>query len=218
MALFSARYGPLFALLLIPILATYIDFDLKGHFPRVVEFFRNREATVASVEGLARGITWPVLTVVFSGVFILNGRISYGFDPEIKPIKALEFLSKEHVPGNVFNNDEFGDLMIYSLSDRYKVFIDGRLDMYHSAGILKEYFKVSSFEENWDSTLNKYGVGWILFDTKSQFSRFLQTRPDWKLIYSDKVASIFVRNIPEYKQIIDRYPDRKLAKTDDDPK
>jgi hypothetical protein len=218
MALCSARYGPLFALFLIPIMAEYTDFDLKAKFPGVSRFFSNREATVSFVDRLARGITWPAITTIMVCILIMNGRISYGFDPKIKPIAALEFLKREHIPGNVFNNDEFGDLMIYSLSDRYKVFIDGRLDMYHPVGVLKAYFKISGFKSGWEDILNNYAIGWVFFDTNSPFARFLQTRPDWKLIYSDKVASIFVKNIPEYKQVIDAYPHVQLSPIDDEDK
>lgn len=215
MALCSARYGPLFALFLIPIMAGYTDFDLKAIFPRIASFLSNRETTVSSVDRLARGIAWPAITTIMVCILIMNGRISYGFDPKIKATAALEFLKKEHVSGNVFNNDEFGDLMIYSLSDRYKVFIDGRLDMYHAAGVLKEYFNISGFKPGWEAIFQKHAIGWVFFDTNSPFTRFLQTRPEWKLIYSDKVASIFVRNIPEYKQLIDTYPHVQLAPIDD---
>ena len=215
MSLFSARYGPLLALVLIPILVTYMDFDLAGRFPGFERFLHNREITVSSVDQLARGIAWPVVTSLIVFFMMTDGRISYGFDPKIKPIAALEFLKKEHIAGNVFNNDEFGDLMIYALSDRYKVFIDGRLDMYHSAGILKQYFNVTSFEPGWNEILRKHGISWIFYDTKAQFTRFLLTQPEWVLIYSDKVASIFVKNIPEHRQLIANHPRVTLAKTDD---
>jgi len=218
MALCSARYGPLFALFLIPILAQYTDLDLKTSYPGVARFLSNREATVSTVDRVARGFTWPALAMVIVCILIVNGRITYGFDPKIKPTAAIEFLKNEHVSGNVFNNDEFGDLMIYSLSDRYKVFIDGRLDMYHAAGVLKEYFRISTFKTGWEDILRKYAIGWVFFDTDSPFCRFLQTRPDWKLIYSDRVASIFVRNFPEYGPLIVAHPHVQLAVIDDTDK
>lgn len=215
MALVSARYGPLFALFLIPVMAEYIDFDLKARFPGIARFLNNREATVSSVDRLARGMAWPVMTTMLVCILIMTGRVSYGFDPKIKATDALEFLKKEHISGNVFNNDEFGDLMIYTLTDQYKVFIDGRLDMYHSAGVVKEYFNITSFKPGWEDAFQKYAIGWVFFDTNSPFTRYLQVRPDWKLIYSDKVASIFVKNIPEYQYLIKKYPHERLAVIDD---
>ncbi|KAB0668552.1 hypothetical protein F6V30_15745 [Oryzomonas sagensis] len=216
MALYSVRYTPLFAMVFLPIITRHLDTDdLERCFPRITRFFRRREATVASVDALARGGLWPVLVTLAVTFFIVSGKISYRFDPTIKPVAALEFLKRERVTGNVFNNDEFGDVTIYMLADRYKVFIDGRLDMYHSAGILKEYFKVTTLQPGWEAVLNKYAVGWFFFDTNSVLARFLQAMPGWKLIYSDKVASIFVKNSPEYQYLIEKYPHMQLAVIDE---
>jgi hypothetical protein len=38
-------------------------------------------------------------------------------------------------------------------------------------------------------------------------SRYLLERPEWKLIYSDNVANIHVKNIEEYRYLIDKYRD-----------
>ncbi|QEM68872.1 hypothetical protein FO488_12370 [Geobacter sp. FeAm09] len=215
MALYSVRYTPLFALILLPIVTCHLDIGMEEHFPRIARFFRGREATVASVEALARGRLWPVLMTLAITVAIVSGRVSYGFDPKIKPVAALEFLQRERIPGNVFNNDEFGDVMIYALPGQYQVFIDGRLDMYHSAGILKDYFKVTTLQAGWEKVLDKYAVGWVFFDTNSVLARFLQAMPGWRLVYSDKVASVFVRNSPEYGYLIEKYPNRQLAASDE---
>lgn len=123
---------------------------------------------------------------------------------------ALNFLRVNQIKGNMFNNDEFGDCVIYTSHQQYKVFIDGRLDMYGSDK-MREYSRVMGFEPGWESILEKYKMTWIFFDTDSALARFLTVNTDWKLIYSDKVASIFVRNIPMYKTLIEKFPDVILA-------
>ena len=45
--------------------------------------------------------------------------------------------------------------------------------------------------------------------TTSRRSRYLLERNDWKLIYSDKVANIFVKNVAEYEYLIEKYKDVK---------
>jgi len=218
MALCSVRYIPLFAMILLPIVTRHMGSVMKGRFHRIAGILRRREITVASVDAVARGWLWPVLVTLVVTVFVVSGKVSYGYDPASKPVAALEFLQREHITGNVFNNDVFGGVMIYALSDRYKVFIDGRLDMYHSAGILKEYFKVISLQPGWEAILKKHDIEWFFFDTDSVLTRFLLTLPAWKLIYSDKVASIFVKNSPEYLPLIRKYPNRQLAATVDEKK
>ena len=57
--------------------------------------------------------------------------IRHNFKAKYVPLDAVEFIKKkEKVMGNMFNNDEFGDYIIYSAWPKYKAFIDGRTDMY----------------------------------------------------------------------------------------
>jgi len=74
---------------------------------------------------------------------------------------------------------------------------------------LKEYFKVRSFEDGWEKTLDKYRINWIFYNTNSHLTRFLKERKDWVLIYQDKVASIFIRDTEENRMTIKRYSKNK---------
>ena len=94
--------------------------------------------------------------------------------------------------------------MIYKAWPKYRVFFDGRSDMY--GGILgAEYLKVARTLPGWQDVLNKRRVDWVFFNTGSLLSSALNTDPAWQLIYSDPVASIFVRDKPEYQDLIAKY-------------
>jgi hypothetical protein len=71
---------------------------------------------------------------------------------------------------------------------------------------LKEYIKVTEIGRGWEDVLKKYSMNWVIYNSDSVLSRHLQTRSDWRLIYSDKLASIFVRDVPEYRHIIEKHP------------
>jgi hypothetical protein len=147
---------------------------------------------------------------------VAMGKIEYKFNEKIKPMAAIEFLKKEKISGNMYNNDEFGDCLIYGAYPMYKVFFDGRSDMY-GVERLKEYIKIHNFDQGWEDTLAKYHIAWIFYNADSSFSRFLLIHKDWKLIYADKVANIFVKNIPEYQYLINKYPSVKpIVKKDKD--
>ncbi len=208
MALFSVRYVPLFAIIAAPIMVRQGDLLLGGFRGRVKKFLETRAERFASVDGAARGHLWPaagVITVVFLAA---HGRVECKFDPKLRPAAAVEFLKKEPIKGNMFNNDQFGSYIIYAAWPQYRVFFDGRSDMY-GVSRMKEYFNISSFQPGWEKIIDKYRMGWIIFNADSELSRYLQQRADWKLIYVDKVAHIFVRNTPEYQYLIDRYRDVK---------
>jgi len=210
MSLYSVRYIPIFAVIVVPILLRYIEYDWMSSLKPLATSLRQRIENISLMDDMAKGYFWPALTLIIIIIIAVNGTITHTFDPEKKPVTALEFLNQNHVAGNMFNNDEFGDFVIYTSNNNYKVFIDGRGDMYGSK-IIKEYCGVKEFETGWESILDKYKITWIFYDTNSVFSRFLINRKDWKLIYSDKVASIFVKDIPLYEPLINKFSRVTLA-------
>jgi hypothetical protein len=210
MALYSARYIPLFALITAPILTGKADEarDLvSGSF---AEYYRGTSENIASIDSRATGFLWPAVAVFIVAAAVCSGQFPHYFDERIKAVAAGEFLMKEKIPGNMFNDDEFGDYLIYRGQQSYKVFVDGRTDMYGER-ILKDYNKVISFEPGWEDILNKYRITWIFYDSDSRFSRYLLKDSNWVLIYSDKVASIFVKNLPQYRPLIEKYRGVKPA-------
>jgi hypothetical protein len=208
MALYSARYIPLFALITAPYLTRKADEASALVTGKVAEFFKTRSRNLDSIQRRATGYFWPAAAMVIVALAMYSGRFTHDFDERIKPVAATEFLLKEKIAGNMFNNDEFGDYLIYRGFASYKVFIDGRSDMYGTA-ILKEYNKIVNFERGWERILDKYRITWIFFDSNSRLSRYLLRDSNWVLIYSDKVADIFVRNLPQYRPLIEKYGSTK---------
>ncbi len=205
MSLYSARYIPLFAIVAARILSGMLNDNLYEKDNRFSRFMQRRSENISRLDAKAVRYLWPAASVVLVAYFAATGRITYGFDPKSKPVAATEFIKKERIAGNMFNSDEFGDYLIYAAAPAYKVFVDGRLDMY-GADRLKEFRQVTGFHQGWEKVLEKYGMTWVIFEADSHLSRYLLHNRDWKLIYADRAANIFVKNIPQYKGLIDRYP------------
>jgi hypothetical protein len=213
MALYSARYIPLFALVATPALTRQAEEASSAIGGRISSFINNRSRNLGKIDGSSRGFFWPVAATLVIALATFSGRFPHYFDEKVKAVAACEFLMKEQISGNMFNNDEFGDYLIYRGYPTYKVFFDGRSDMYGPA-LMKEYYKVINFRPGWERVLEKYHIGWIFFDSGSRFSTFLLKDSNWVLIYSDKVADIFVRNIPQYRDLIARHNSVKPAVVD----
>lgn len=147
------------------------------------------------------GCLWLVAGILIVTLALATNRIEYKFDETRKPVEAVNFLKKVSLKGNMFNDDEFGDYIIYSVHPQYKVFIDSRVDMY-GVDHFKDYLTMIYFEPGWENIVEKYSINWMILDADSIFSRHLMGRNDWKLIYSDKVANIFVRNISKNQDIL----------------
>ena len=210
MALYSARYIPLFALIMAPIMMRQIDGVREAAGGRLAQFFGRRSNNIARMDARSTGFLWPATALLAVALAAGSGRMQHGFDPKIKAVAAVEFLMGEKIAGNMFNDDEFGDYLIYRGYPTYRVFFDGRSDMY-GVGKLKEYCKVIGFEPGWEEIFDKYRITWVFYDTDSNLSRFLLNKKSWVLIYSDRVASIFVRELPQYHYLIIKYRRAKLA-------
>jgi hypothetical protein len=204
MSLYSVRYIPLFSIIMAIILVKQTDSIVNESDSKILAFIKRRAERIDSVDAVARGHLWLFAAVLLAIIGLMNGKLVHRFDEETMPVAAVEFLQKEHISGNMFNNDEFGDYIIYAAWPEYKVFFDGRSDMY-GAERIKEYYKVARIEPGWQDILKKYDIKWVIYNDKSTLSQFLLQRDDWRLIYADKVANIFIKNIPENLVWLEKY-------------
>jgi hypothetical protein len=207
MALFSARYIPLFAIVVAPILSKQAD-SMITIAPENgwISSLKKRAGRIATIDASAKGYGWPVAGVLMVLFLVAAGGIEFRFDEKIKPVAAVEFLMKEHIDGHMYDNDEFGDYLIYVTYPRYKVFFDGRSDMYGTKR-LKEFQELTIFGPGWEKIVEKYNIRWFFIGSDSVLTRYLLEKPEWRLIYSDNVANIHVKNSEEYRYLIDQYRD-----------
>ncbi|MEE9614542.1 MAG: hypothetical protein V3W31_06250 [Thermodesulfobacteriota bacterium] len=218
MALYSSRHIPFFAVAAAPILLRHADAILDRLEGRFAEFLKEGARRFASMGVSSRGSFWPAAVVLAALAFLAAGKMDYDFDEEKKPVEAVEFLKKEKIPGNMFNNDEFGDYMVYAAWPEYRVFMNGSYDAdkrYYTR--MEDYSKVFRIKPQMDGVIEKYDISWVIFNSGSSLSNFLLQREDWLLIYSDGVADIFLKDTPENERLIEKYRDVKpVVKEEED--
>ena len=165
---------------------------------------------LSQIERQTSGYFWSI--VGLSAVVSLGaaGSYQYKFSEKSYPVSAVEFLKKENILGNTFTHDDFGDYLIYAAWPQYKVFIDGRTDMY-GADRMKEYLALARAMPGWKEIVDKYAFSSILFDTNSPLASILAEDRNWHLIHSDPLASIFLRKDGRNQRVIDKYPHVTLA-------
>ncbi|HET8671052.1 MAG TPA: hypothetical protein VFM05_10620, partial [Candidatus Saccharimonadales bacterium] len=196
---------------------------LKG----VKEGVKNTSENVSSLEArptrhLLIYITLAIcFAIALNGGRIGNARVmDFKHDKKRFPVDALNFAIEHRIAGKMFNNDGWGGYIIYRGHTQYPVFIDGRSDMY-GVPFLKEYVKVARAQIDYEQVLDKYEVSWIIFNANSPTCQLLATNPKWTLVYADATANILVKDIPENRQIIDRFkyaefvPESDLDKPED---
>jgi len=206
MSLYSVRFIPLFAIVVTPLLARGSQAIIDRLSDRLRKFFAVRDENLRENNDMATGYVWPIVSILAVFALAASGKVHFEFDPSIKPVAAVEFLKKEHINGKVFNDDEFGDYLIYAASRQYKVFFDGRSDMY-GATWGNQYIVIARLQPDWEAVIEKNDFSWIFFGAKTPLSMLLLEKKNWRLIYADKVANIFVKDIPENRALIAKYPE-----------
>ncbi len=192
MALYSARYVSLYAIIIAPLLLKTSESILMDSPSGVFKFIQKRNQLLVNIDANLRSSLWPITAILLVVTLALLNSLHFNFSEKSFPLAAVKFLQREHVAGNMFNNDEFGDYIIFAAWPQYRVFMDGRSDMYGEK-LGRAYFEVANAQPGWKEVLKRYNIDWVIFDTNSALTAALREQIDWQPIYSDKVATIFIR-------------------------
>jgi hypothetical protein len=146
-----------------------------------------------------RGHLWPVVASVVLLLIVANrGRVGSTqvmdahFDPERMPVEAVNDLVANGLKGPVLAPDSWGGYLIFRLSPQQQIVIDDRHDFYGEQ-TLKSYLKMIRIEPGWEEFLNQRDVSMAVLPAKSALSVVLGHTPGWKMVYSDDVATTFIR-------------------------
>jgi len=210
LALFSVRHVPLYTLIVVPLLVRHVcdylgevqrDRSFQGWVGRLAGQFDRYSGSMNRFESQFKGVLYPGLVSVILVFVCLNKGMLGGiqvldakFDEEQFPVKAAKFIEGENLQGNLFTTDYWGGYLIYRFYPRYRVFFDGRSDMY-GRDFIKEYQTLTNLEYSWKDVLTKYKVSWILLPVRYGLATALKERDDWRIIYDDHQSIIFTRAV-----------------------
>ena len=122
------------------------------------------------------------------------------------PMGAVEFMRSHGVTQRIFNTYEYGGYLIWRLWPRERVFIDGRA---LSESVFADYGRILHKADV--SLLDRYGVEVIVMNTFEYTSGVAYTLApalaesedqQWKLVYADATAVIFMRHPPPDMRIL----------------
>ncbi|MDR3411418.1 MAG: hypothetical protein P4L87_10840, partial [Formivibrio sp.] len=114
------------------------------------------------------------------------------------PVKAVEYLKANHLSGPMLNSYGFGGYLIWEAPE-YPVMMDGRTDVYEWSGFLGEYGRWATLQTDPNLLLDKFKVNFCLLSAESQMIHVLPLLPNWKLVYSDNNARVFVRTTSAHR-------------------
>jgi hypothetical protein len=107
------------------------------------------------------------------------------------PAGAVEYIRHTGLSGPMLNEYVFGDYLIWALPEE-KDFIDGRGDVFDWTGVLAEYGRWATLQEDPSILLEKYKIRFCLISRDAPMTHVLPYLPGWRKAYSDNVSAIFV--------------------------
>jgi hypothetical protein len=203
----SQRHVTLAAVTLTPIIAEQATWAVREVVKQWVASAGKGQRLLRALVGWYRGILAIdrqltgalVLVIVLAGLAGVAGTgaadklLSARFSPERFPVEAASVLLRESLPDKGYAHDQFGGYLIYRLSPRYRVFVDGRSDFYRQGTVLADMQKVAGVSPEWATKLDQYGIQWLLLRRDEPLSLVARLSGDWVLLHEDKVAQILIR-------------------------
>ncbi len=189
-ALRSMRHIPILVLVLVPVLAKLAEAWLRQR---------------GSERLLERGRTEPTGRILLINVLVLATfsaftlvRVRQVVTLEEKteaqhfPLAAAAFLNRERPPGPILNHYNWGGYFIWKLYPQYRVFMDGRADVYGDQ-FMDQFAAVYYLTGDWRTPLQRWGIRTLILPPDAPLITALQSRADWKRIYADSEAVILTR-------------------------
>lgn len=126
------------------------------------------------------------------------------------PYKAADFLVRNNIKGNFFNDFNSGAYLTGRVFPNIRVFIDGRTELYGAEFFTRQDQTWRGDKKLFDQFMDQYKIsGLFLNSVQAPIPQKLlwQISKDdhWELVYLDYDAAIFLRAIPENAELIQEY-------------
>ncbi|HWZ97507.1 MAG TPA: tetratricopeptide repeat protein [Candidatus Dormibacteraeota bacterium] len=220
------RFQGIFTMLAVVIGGTVLP-EVTEIFASPKKPFAAEQANVATTreKSAAIGICFAIAAAIFAGVraYDLVSQKHYVEAGEITlfgageswwfPEKAMEFLEREKLPGNLFHSYNYGGYLNFRVGESYPVFADGRYIPFGREIFLQQRAMEAALPDSrlWEQSAAKWKINTIVFSLSRYaglnsfpLAEFCRSTA-WKPVYVDDVSIVFVRNLPENAQWLERF-------------
>ncbi|MGB0043718.1 MAG: hypothetical protein WBP91_11130 [Terriglobales bacterium] len=201
-ALDAARHVPIFVLLAMPVIAAALPAAADNR-ARVAKSARRR-APISLRSRLLFNSAVLVLMAVFAAVrWSSLAHSQDAREAQQFPQKAVAFLRSANYPRNIFVFYDWGGYAIWKLYPEYRVFVDGRADLYGDDLLRQSIRTVMELRTGWREVLDHWNVDALLVPPSCAVAQALLLDPKWHQAFRDSKAIILLRapSAPENKGI-----------------
>lgn len=218
LSLTAIRFQPLFATVAVVVAGSVLAGQLeeRDSLPGMAPVVPSRALTglaLALVVVLLAGVGMRASDLVSNRYYVESGEISL-FGGGLSwwyPERALQFIEREHLPGNLFHDYELGGYLTWRLP-QYPDYIDGRalpfgLDFFFRQRALRGQ---PPDAPAWREESERRAINTLVFSVARYaglgnvaVADFCKSQ-QWKPVYLDEVSVIFVRNTTQNAPLIQR--------------
>jgi len=187
-ALHSVRHIPIYTLVAIPILSAMVLAWLQAR--QRARGLKVKDTPITPAK------TWVNAVLLGGFLVFVVARVGYvarhQAETEAKelPKAAVSFITAHRPPAPLFNHYNWGGYFIWKLYPEYRVYIDGRADLYGDAfmdDLATTYYLRG---DSWRTTFDKWGIRTVVLPPDAPLVTALGTLPDWKTVYADSQAVV----------------------------
>ena len=182
----AARHIPIFVLLAIPVIATLASDWAPAQATISRTWERSRPTFNLAVVILMAGFAITKWTMV--------ARNQTEQESALFPRAAVASLPLTPESTRILAYYDWGGYAIWKLYPRYRVFVDGRADLYGD-NLLKQFETTISLRKGWEEILDRWQVNTVLLPTNCALAQALMINPDWRPAFKDSKAIILVRSV-----------------------
>ncbi|MGD0215740.1 MAG: hypothetical protein ABSB87_21160, partial [Terriglobales bacterium] len=206
-ALDAVRHIPIFVLLAIPVIAAAL--------PAATAATLSERRPISSRFRPLFNAAVVVLMVGFvSARWISLARHQDAREAEQFPQQGVRFLRSGVYPRNLFVYYDWGGYAIWNLYPEYRVFVDGRADLYGNELMRQSIRTVMDLRTGWREVLDTWKVEALLVPPSSAVAQALLLDSHWRAAFRDSGAIILFRTplVPENTGIFDTSAARRARK------
>ncbi len=195
-ALDAARHVPIFVLLAIPVVAAALPFA-ESYATHVSKSARRGALNIVRFRPV-----FNVAVIVLMAGFALNEWVSLARNQKAKeaelfPQPALAFLQSGDYPRELFVYYDWGGYAIWKLYPEYRVFVDGRADLYGDDLLGQAMNTVLDVKSGWRDVLDRWKIEALLVPTWCAVAQALLLDPRWQAEFHDSKAIILFKRRPK---------------------
>ncbi len=183
--LYMARNMALFSIIAAPTVARHLDSMLP---------VRDLRPLLRTPRGLLAFHYFLVLSAIGALLFLAPRGHGWrdNLAPGIFPVAAADLVADRYAGRRLFNDFDSGGFLIFRLYPRTLVSIDGRNQVYGEE-IMRRYLRTYFLDRGWQQFLHDCDPEVILWPADSPFAILVGKLPEWRQVFADETAVVFVR-------------------------